>query len=73
MAIYQMQRPRTSLQTMKFATYNAAIAFTTKSGLLKPTKPYKRMMIVNGTITPVWCVTLSCTVNTARAEYKKAA
>lgn len=72
MTIYQMNRPNPCLITMKFKTYNEAIDFSSKSGMMKATKPYKRMLNVNGDIMPVWCVTLPQT-KPQEATYKKAA
>jgi hypothetical protein len=47
-----------SAVTMKFKSYNAAIEFANKSGMMKASKPYKRMLTINGEIVPVWCVSM---------------
>jgi hypothetical protein len=60
--VYRMNRPKNFLQTMKFRTFNEAIAFSSKSGLLKPTKPYPRNVWIDGEYLQVWCVTLATTV-----------
>jgi len=71
--VHVMKRPTSCLQTMKFRTYNAAIDFASKSGLLKPTKPYKRTMYINGSLEPVWCVTLAQTFKPANATFERKA
>lgn len=72
MAIFRLTRPRESIMTMKFATYNAAIAFARGSGLLNPSKPYKRIMNINGEIKPIWCVTMP-QVKFTSAQYERIA
>lgn len=68
MTIYKLNRPQEELTvTHKFNSYNAAIAFQSGTGLLNPSKPYKRMLCVNGAIVPVWCVTLP-NVSAAKAK-----
>ena len=73
MTVYTMERPKEAIMTMKFSSYNAAIDFSSKSGLLKPSKPYKRLVWKDGNQVPVWCVTLSGTLKDEKPTYKKAA
>lgn len=71
MAIYQMKAPASpAVITMKFLTYNAAIDFSSKSGTMKPTKPYKRIISIDGVFTPIWCVTMPAP-KPGKAEYIK--
>lgn len=57
--IFTIKRIATpSAVTMKFKSYNAAIEFANKSGMMKASKPYKRMLTIDGEIVPVWCVTM---------------
>lgn len=59
MKIYQISKPAApAVITMKFDTYNAAIDFATKSGMMKASKPYKRTLHINGEVKIVWCVTM---------------
>ena len=45
--------------TMKFKDFAAAQAFATKSGAFTAgSKPYKRVMWIDGKQTAIWCVTL---------------
>lgn len=72
MTIFRLTRPKESIMTMKFATYNAAIAFARGSGLLNPSKPYKRTLHIDGDIKIVWCVTMP-QVKFCSAQYERIA
>ena len=70
MATFLRLPVQTSVTTMKFDTYNAAIDFASKGGMFKPSKPYKRLITKDGTVHPVWCVTLAGSFQPgAKAEY----
>jgi hypothetical protein len=71
MAIYRLTRPK-GTTTMKFNSYNAAIAFAKGSGLLNPSKPYKRVIHNADGTQVIWCVTLPALKN-AKATYTKLA
>lgn len=70
MATFRKVAVPTSVTTMKFETYNAAIDFASKGGMFKPSKPYKRLITKDGSVHPVWCVTLAASFQPgAKAEY----
>jgi hypothetical protein len=43
---------------MKFHSFNAAVDFAQKSGMMKASKPYKRMIMIDGELKAVWHVTM---------------
>lgn len=47
------------MTTLKFNDYAAADQFANKSGILNPTRPYKRTVWKDGVQIIVWCVTLA--------------
>jgi hypothetical protein len=47
------------MTTLKFNDYDAALQFSSKSGVLHPTRPYKRTIWKDGVQIIVWCVTLA--------------
>lgn len=47
------------MTTLKFNNYAAADQFASKSGVLNPTRPYKRTIWKDGVQIIVWCVTLA--------------
>lgn len=74
MATYIREPLQTSVTTMMFESYNAAIDFASKGGMFKPSKPYKRMITKDGSIHPVWCVTLAASFQPgAKPTYRKLA
>lgn len=74
MSVFRMNRPKNFLTTMKFSSYNAAIAFANQSGMLNPTKPYKRLAWKNDEQVLVWCVTLVCSpADASKATFEKLA
>lgn len=58
MTTFIKQQASPCVIAMRFNSYNAAVQFAQGSGLLNPSKPYKRMLQINGSIVPVWHVTL---------------
>lgn len=71
MATFIMQRPTNSaVVTMKFKSYNAAVDFAKRSGMLQPSKPYKRNIYQDGELTQIWCVTMP-NMNPSNATFCK--
>lgn len=71
MAVYILNRPASSaVVTMKFNSYNAAVDFFKRSGMLQPSKPYKRHIFKDDEIVQVWCVTLP-NMNPSEATFTK--
>jgi hypothetical protein len=71
MTVYLMHRPKvSSVVTMKFKTYEEAKNFAAKSQLLESSKPYRRMMEIEGTMVPIWNVSLP-SAKAGKATYSK--
>jgi hypothetical protein len=60
MATYILNRPKKSaVYTMKFKSFEQARDFANKSAaVMRASKPYKRMLYINGSIVPVWMVSI---------------